>query len=251
MSATTTMLSGANEQQRRRVVPGVHRPVYRVAKRAMDIALTLVLVVPLLILLPFVALAIKLDSPGPVFFRQTRLRGRRVVEDGETVWVVEPFTFWKLRTMFVTADSAQHRDYMSAYITGDRSYFASSSAWRNPGDSYRLTHDPRVTRVGAFLRKWSLDEVPQLWNVLRGDMSLVGPRPPIEYEVELYDDRAYGRFAAPGGVTGWAQVKGRCTVDFDEQVQLDLEYIDRQSMWFDLKVLARTIPVVLLRRGAG
>jgi lipopolysaccharide/colanic/teichoic acid biosynthesis glycosyltransferase len=245
------MLSGADGQLDGRVVPGASRRGYYVAKRVIDIAVALVLFVPLVVLLPFVALGIKLDSPGPVFYRQTRLRGRRVLEGGVPVWVVQPFTFWKLRTMVVTADTAQHRDYMAAYITGDQSYFASSSAWRNPGDSYRLSHDPRVTRAGAFLRKWSLDEVPQLWNVLKGDMSLVGPRPPIAYEVELYDDRAFGRFAAPGGVTGWAQVKGRCTVDFDEQVELDLEYIERQSVWFDVKVLARTLPVVLLRKGAG
>jgi lipopolysaccharide/colanic/teichoic acid biosynthesis glycosyltransferase len=245
------MLFGANRQQETRVVPGQDRRAYYASKRAIDITATLVLLAPLLVLLPFVALAIKLDSRGPVFFRQMRLRGRRVMEGGVPVWVVEPFTFWKLRTMVVTADSAQHRDYMAAYITGDQSYFASSSAWRNPGDSYRLSHDPRVTRVGRYLRQWSLDEVPQLWNVLKGEMSLVGPRPPIAYEVELYDDRAYGRFAAPGGVTGWAQVKGRCTVDFEEQVQLDLDYIDQQSVWFDLKVLARTLPVVLLRKGAG
>jgi lipopolysaccharide/colanic/teichoic acid biosynthesis glycosyltransferase len=233
------------------VVPGTNRRLYYATKRAIDIVMALVLIVVLLLLLPFVALAIKLDSSGPVFFRQTRLRGRRKVENGKYVWVIEPFTFWKLRTMVATADSAQHRDYMAAYIRGDDSFFASSSGWRGPGDSYRMTDDPRVTRVGALLRALSLDEAPQLWNVLKGEMSFVGPRPPIAYEVELYDDRAYRRFAAPGGITGWAQVKGRCTVGFEEQVQLDLEYIDRQSIWFDLKVLLRTPFVVLSRKGAG
>jgi lipopolysaccharide/colanic/teichoic acid biosynthesis glycosyltransferase len=224
---------------------------YVALKRAIDVLLVLLVLVPLLVLLPIVALAIKLDSRGPVFFQQRRMRGRRVVENGRAEWVVEPFTMWKFRSMFVSADTTQHRDYMTAYICGDDEYFRSSNGERREGDSYRPPRDPRVTRVGAVLRVLSIDELPQLWNVLMGQMSLVGPRPPMPYEVELYNERDFGRLAAPGGITGWAQVKGRCTVGFEEMVDLDLDYVGRRSVRFDLGVLLRTVPVVLSRRGAG
>ena len=108
-----------------------------------------------------------------------------------------------------------------------------------------------MTRCGSVLRKLSLDELPQLWNVLKGDMSIVGPRPPMEYEAQLYSEHDFGRLATPGGLTGWAQVKGRCTVGFREMVDLDLDYIARQSVWFDVKIIARTVPVVLGGKGAG
>jgi lipopolysaccharide/colanic/teichoic acid biosynthesis glycosyltransferase len=224
---------------------------YYVAKRALDIvlaSLALVVAAPLLLL---IAVAIKLDSSGPVIFRQQRLRGRRVLDNGEYRWEVRPFTLYKLRTMVADADTAAHQVYMTAYIEGDDTHFAANRRGRQPGDSYRPESDPRVTRCGALLRKLSLDEVPQLWNVLIGNMSLVGPRPPMPYEAELYSERDLGRLATPGGLTGWAQVKGRCTVGFREMVDLDVEYITRQSIWFDVKIIARTFPVVLGRKGAG
>jgi lipopolysaccharide/colanic/teichoic acid biosynthesis glycosyltransferase len=115
---------------------------------------------------------------------------------------------------------------------------------------FKLARDPRVTRLGRFLRRSSLDELPQLLNVLKGDMSLVGPRPPLAYEVELYSPRDYARLATPQGITGWAQVKGRCSVGFEDLVQRDLEYLDRQSFGFDLKVMFLTVPAVLSRKGA-
>jgi lipopolysaccharide/colanic/teichoic acid biosynthesis glycosyltransferase len=224
---------------------------YYVAKRTLDVLgamIALILVLPFLL---FVAIRIKFDSPGPVIFRQERVRGRRVYHFGEACWELRTFTLYKLRTMVAGADPAPHREYMTAYIHGDDSHFAANRRDRKPGDSYRPEVDPRVTRFGARLRRLSLDELPQLWNVLKGDMSLVGPRPPMPYETELYSARDLTRLATPGGLTGWAQVNGRCTVGFEAMVDLDLEYLTRQSVWFDLKILLRTVPVVLGRKGAG
>jgi lipopolysaccharide/colanic/teichoic acid biosynthesis glycosyltransferase len=248
VSATT--LQRVQEHRVVAVQPDTDRRYYAL-KRVVDVMVVLVVLVPFLVLLPIVALAIKLDSRGPVFFRQRRMRGRRVVENGRTVWVIEPFTMWKFRSMVESAETMQHRDYMTAYISGDEQYFVSNNGGRRTGDSYRPPRDPRITRVGAVLRMLSIDELPQFWNVLTGQMSLVGPRPPMPYEVELYSARDHGRLAAPGGITGWAQVRGRCTVAFEEMVDLDLDYVARRSVWFDLSVLLRTVPVVLSRRGAG
>lgn len=240
-----------------RALPGVvddHRArsrFYYVSKRLLDVTIAVVAGVLVLPFVPFVALAIKLDSPGPVLFRQQRMRGRRVRRGDRDAWEVVPFSLLKFRTMHVDADAEAHRAYMTAYIVGDEEYLATLRSGRRPGDSYRPESDPRITRVGAVLRKLSIDEIPQLWNVLRGEMSIVGPRPPVPYEVELYDERALGRMAAPAGITGLAQVRGRCTVGFDEMVDLDLEYIARRSILADLKILLLTIPVVLSRKGAG
>jgi lipopolysaccharide/colanic/teichoic acid biosynthesis glycosyltransferase len=224
---------------------------YHAAKRLTDITLASIAILlfgPLLLLM---AVAIKLDSPGPIIFKQQRLRGRRIVTNGHATWMVTLFTLYKFRTMVADADPSSHRAYMAAYISGDEEHFASSRVGRKPGDSYRPLNDPRFTRVGATLRKLSIDELPQLWNVLRGEMSLVGPRPPMPYEADLYEERHFQRLAAHCGITGWAQVRGRCTVGFEDMVRLDLEYIARRSVWFDLRILLLTVPVVLSRKGAG
>jgi lipopolysaccharide/colanic/teichoic acid biosynthesis glycosyltransferase len=191
------------------------------------------------------------DSPGRVIFAQKRLGGRRTRKDGKWVWEVKPFTLYKFRSMHTDADVVPHRTYMTAYLMGDESELSLLRPGRVDGDSYRPSSDPRVTRVGAVLRELSLDELPQLWNVVLGHMSLVGPRPPLTYEYEMYEERHRGRLSGLPGITGWAQVRGRCTIRFEETVRLDLEYISRRSIWFDVKILLLTVPVVFSRKGAG
>ena len=190
----------------------------------------------LLVLVPVLAvaaIAVRLSSPGPVLFRQRRL-GRHM----------QPFTVLKFRTMRADADSALHRDYV-------RSLIGTQPPENAPDNLYKLVIDPRVTRVGRFLRSWSLDEVPQLWNVLRGEMSLVGPRPVIEYEVEQYPDWYLRRFAVKPGLTGLWQVSGRNEKTYEEMVRYDIEYAERRSLWMDLRILARTALVVMRRQGVA
>ena len=202
----------------------------RIVKRASDIfvsTVALVLLSPLWILM---ALLIKLDSRGPVLYRQ-----ERVGMDGRI------FLFLKFRTMRAGADDREHREYQRRYIEGRPD--------TNMGDSrrpvYKLHDDPRVTRTGRWLRRTSLDELPQLLNVLRGDMSLVGPRPPIPYEVEAYELWHRKRLDMKPGMTGLWQVSGRNRLSFDEMVRLDLFYIENWSLWLDLKIMLRTLPVLL------
>jgi exopolysaccharide biosynthesis polyprenyl glycosylphosphotransferase len=206
----------------------------RGTKRLSDLliaSLTLALFSPFWLLL---ALLIKLDSRGPVFYAQ-----ERVGMDGRI------FVVYKFRTMRVNANSEIHRDYQRKFIAGD--------AEANVGDAdkpaYKLRDDPRITRVGRLLRRFSLDEVPQLLNVLRGDMSIVGPRPPIPYEVEAYELRHRKRLDMKPGVTGLWQVSGRNRLPFEEMVKLDLFYIENWSLLFDVKIILRTVMVML--RGDG
>ncbi len=201
-----------------------------VAKRGFDIASA---ALALLLFSPFwlvIALLIRLDSRGPVFYRQ-----ERVGMDGRI------FLFLKFRTMRAGADDAAHREYQRKLIAG-----ASDT---NLGDEtrpvYKLRDDPRVTGVGRVLRRLSLDELPQLLNVLRGDMSVVGPRPPIPYEVEAYELWHRKRLDMKPGLTGLWQVSGRNRLSFDEMVKLDLFYIENWSFLLDLKIILRTLPVML------
>ncbi len=238
---------------RRRAVAAVdHEPPgpYYAAKRAIDMVLAVVLGVLALPILGIAAVAIKLDSAGPVIYAQERLRSVRVRYGSQWRWEIEPFTCYKLRTMELGAAPGLHQEYMEAYIVGNEGRLGELRG-DGGGDSYKLVNDPRITRVGRLLRTLSLDELPQLWNVLRGEMSLVGPRPPIPYEVELYEARHLARLASPTGLTGWWQVKGRCATGFEDMVDLDLDYIGRRSIWFDLWILVLTIPAVLSQRGAG
>ena len=223
---------------------------YYASKRVMDTVLAIcfgILALPLLIAVP---LAIRFDSPGPILFKQTRVGSRRVPTPEGFRWETYPFQLIKFRTMDYKADQATHRDYIAGYIHGNHEERAASTVLTEEG-SYKPVNDPRITRLGRFIRMFSIDELPQLWNILRGDMSLVGPRPPIDYEVELYEDRHLQRFATPQGLTGGWQVRGRATTGFDEMVADDLDYISRQGVSFDLWILLRTVPAVILRDGAG
>jgi exopolysaccharide biosynthesis polyprenyl glycosylphosphotransferase len=206
----------------------------RLLKRTSDIAISavaLVLAAPLWLL---IALLIKLDSRGPVFYLQ-----ERVGMDGRM------FLCYKFRTMHPGADSNVHREYQKQFIAG--------SAEANLGDGdqpvYKFRSDARVTRVGRWLRRASLDEVPQLFNVLRGDMSVVGPRPPIPYEVEDYELWHRKRLDMKPGLTGLWQVSGRNRIPFEEMVKLDLFYIENWSLLLDLKIIMRTALVII--RGDG
>ncbi len=205
-----------------------------VACRALDIVVAVVLLVITSPLLVAIAVAIRLDSPGRAVFRQ-----RRVGRD------LHPFTVNKFRTMYADVGHESHRAFVLKLITGERP---------DPGTDrpfFKMSADRRVTRIGRFLRTSSLDELPQLWNVLRGEMSLVGPRPPIEYEVEHYPPDWFARFAVKPGITGLWQVSGRSELTLSEMIALDVQYVNERSLWLHVKILARTVPVVLSRRGAA
>ncbi len=200
-------------------------------KRALDITsatLLLVLLIPLMIT---VALLVRLSSPGPILFRQ-----ERVGRDGKRFW------FYKFRTMYSGADESPHRTYYQQLVKGTAQPMSGV---------FKLEDDPRITRIGRILRRYSLDEFPQLLNVLRGDMSLVGPRPPIPYEADLYGSREFYRLSVKPGLTGLWQVSGRCTLNFQEMIELDLTYVNEWSLLSDLAILLRTPWAVISGTGAS
>jgi lipopolysaccharide/colanic/teichoic acid biosynthesis glycosyltransferase len=205
-----------------------------VACRALDILLSAAALAVLTPLLIAIAVGVRLDSSGPVIFRQRRLGHR-----------LRPFTVNKFRTMRHGADHERHRAFVLTLMAGHEP----PSGRRGP--RFKLSDDDRVTRFGAILRRTSLDELPQLWNVLRGEMSMVGPRPTIPYEVEHFPSDWFIRFGVKPGITGLWQVSGRCELTYAEMVQLDGEYVDRRSLWLNLWILICTVPVVLSTRGAG
>lgn len=194
-------------------------------KRMLDIfvaLLTLTIWAPFLLL---VIVLIKIEDRGPIFFRQKRigLRG-------------QPFGMWKFRSMVMNADKIKDTLLQQNEMAG--------------GVTFKMKNDPRVTRIGKWIRKFSVDEVPQLWNVLVGDMSVVGPRPPVPREVAQYSPEDRQRLLAKPGLTCVWQVSGRSNIDFAGQVRLDLQYIRSQSFWMDVKLLLKTIPAVLIGDGA-
>jgi lipopolysaccharide/colanic/teichoic acid biosynthesis glycosyltransferase len=203
--------------------PEIHPSVNSKAKRCIDIIGALVgLMLTAAVFLP-IAIALYLDNPGPILYRQLRcgFRGK-------------PFHIWKFRSMVVNAEQLQH-----------------TIANQANGCIFKNEHDPRVTRVGHFLRRTSLDELPQFWNVLMGNMSLVGTRPPTAREVERYNARHWQRLEVKPGITGEWQVNGRSKVlDFENIVSLDLRYLQRWSIAYDLKLILKTIQVVIHRDGA-
>lgn len=216
----------------------VHRrSASRAVKRAMDVAGSAVLLVLLLPVLAIIAAAIKLTSKGPVLFGQERMGqfGAR-------------FRFLKFRSMYLNNAPKIHQEYVKEFIAGKET--AKQPDSKAPV-VYKITNDPRVTPVGRFLRKSSLDELPQLWNVLVGEMSLVGPRPPVPYEYEMYEHWHRRRvLEVQPGITGLWQVSGRSRTTFDEMVRLDLRYCKTWSLWLDLKILLATPKAVLSSSGA-
>jgi len=207
-----------------------------IACRGLDLAVAGAAVVVLGLPLLVIAIAIRLDSRGRALFRQERLGH-----------AMRPFVVNKFRTMRTDTNPAEHREFVQRLIAGE----AERHQGARNAELFKLASDERVTRVGRFLRRTSLDELPQLFNVLRGEMSLVGPRPPLDYEVDCYPERAFGRFAVKPGITGWWQVCGRSELTFDEMIDLDLEYIEQRSFWFNVRILLRTVPVVLGGKGAA
>jgi lipopolysaccharide/colanic/teichoic acid biosynthesis glycosyltransferase len=214
---------------------GARRTIHDASKRALDVMASLTLIVALSPLLLLIAALVKFRSRGPIFFRQVRV--------GQ---MMKPFTMLKFRTMRVDADHALHQEFVTNLI---KSAGASDGSANN--GLFKMTNDPRVTPVGQVLRRTSLDELPQLWNVLRGEMSLVGPRPPLHYEVQQYQSWHRRRvMEAKPGLTGLWQVAGRSRTTFDEMVRLDLRYARTRSFWTDLKILLATPLAVISGKGA-
>jgi lipopolysaccharide/colanic/teichoic acid biosynthesis glycosyltransferase len=202
-------------------------------KRAIDVLFALAVIVLGLPFYGLIAALIKLTSEGPVLFMQ-----ERVGKNGRV------FKFYKFRTMLVDNNDAEHRNFAEDFIKG-RLMNESGEGKR----VFKLQNDPRVTSIGRFLRRSSLDELPQVINVLRGEMTLVGPRPPLSYELAHYKEWHRGRLVVRPGLTGLWQVSGRSTVPFDEMVMLDLYYIEDWSLALDVKIILRTIPVMLFGFG--
>jgi len=201
-----------------------------IARRAVDLSVVVVALLVLMIPMLVIAMAIRWSSPGPAFYRQQRIgRGGR------------PFTMYKFRTMRVGGSDAQHRELIARELRGEDT---------SVNGSWKIDCDPRVTRVGAFLRRTSIDELPQLINVLRGQMSLVGPRPCLDWEAEMFPARFAERFDVPPGLTGLWQVSGRSTMGTLEMLELDLAYVRGWSFWNDLGILLRTVPALLRGQGA-
>jgi lipopolysaccharide/colanic/teichoic acid biosynthesis glycosyltransferase len=203
---------------------GIRKP-----KRALDLVVAGLLLVATSPLLGVVYLLVRMSSPGPALFRQTRLgRGGK------------PFDLLKFRTMYVHSDETPHREYVRRLLAG---------VAEPHGGLYKLAADERVTRVGALLRRLSIDELPQLINVLRGEMSLVGPRPALPWEAAMFPAWAAPRSWVPPGLTGLWQVSGRNELTMLEGLRLDVEYVARQSLRVDLAILVRTVPTVLAAKG--
>jgi lipopolysaccharide/colanic/teichoic acid biosynthesis glycosyltransferase len=197
------------------------------AKRVMDISLSLVMIIILAPLLLFLWGLVRSTSAGPAFFRQERVGRDR-----------SPFTMLKLRTMYVDNDDRMHRNYVTHLLSADQPAAAGQDGL------FKLDPDPRVTRLGAWLRRTSLDELPQLFNVLNGEMSLVGPRPVLPWEAQLFEHRYQRRFLVKPGITGLWQVSGRSRLSMRQALELDIEYVARNSFRLDLSIILRTVPAI-------
>ncbi len=221
------------------------RAPYLALKRMLDVLVASFLIVSLAPLFALISIAIVLDSPGPIIFKQPRVGCRWRRGKGSATWERSLFHLYKFRSMVADADEAEHLAHVTALVA-------------NPGagehepaiSSFKLVGDPRITRVGKVLRRTSLDELAQLVNVVRGEMSLVGPRPLPPYEVELHEDRDATRLTTWPGMTGLWQVRRQSAGSYEDMLSLDREYVRCQSLRLDLKILFSTFPAVLRGRGA-
>ncbi len=207
---------------------------YRPVKRALDIVVALGLIVFFAPLMLLISIGIRISSPGPILYRQIRIG-----KDGK------PFRMLKFRSMQVRNNPDLHKEYVQMLIQQNTEPRALGKT------SVKMIGDSRITGVGKYLRKFSLDELPQFFNVLKGEMSLVGPRPPLPYEYEVYQDWHKQRLNVSPGITGLWQVRAHNTVAFDDMVRLDIEYMQTMNLWLDLKIMALT-PIEMIRgKGAG
>jgi lipopolysaccharide/colanic/teichoic acid biosynthesis glycosyltransferase len=219
-----------------------YRPLYFLSKRLMDIVLSMVVLIGCSPVLLLIIILIKLDSPGPVIFVQHRVGATPEIRGKRIRWMLCSFPFFKFRSMVENADPSWHQSLVREFCLG--------ASEKSGLGKQSKAHDTRVTRLGRILRKTSLDELPQLVNVLAGQMSLIGPRPVPLYEVALYKESHFKRLAATPGITGLWQANGRCRAPFQEMVRMDIHYAQNASLWLDLKILFLTIPAVLFARGA-
>ncbi|MBC8181343.1 exopolysaccharide biosynthesis polyprenyl glycosylphosphotransferase [candidate division KSB1 bacterium] len=216
--------------------PNFSKITFKFIKRALDFLLSLCVLIMISPILFITGLIIKLTSPGPILFTQTRVgyKGRK-------------FKFLKFRSMRVDSDNSIHKDYMEKLIRGETDKINNGSE-NDP--QFKIKDDPRITSIGKLIRKTSIDELPQLWNVLVGDLSLVGPRPPIPYEVKVYDNWHYRRVLdVKPGVTGLWQVSGRNKTTFNDMVRLDIQYLENWSLLLDFKILFKTVRAVFHAEG--
>ncbi len=227
MTSRATQPPPARPRTRKHTVP------WR-GKRPFDLVIAMICLIILMPLLVVTGVAVRLTTPGPVLFRQTRLglHGRR-------------FVLYKFRTMYDGCPDELHRRYVRQLLT------VGAAPAAGVGGRYKLEADPRITRVGWMLRLTSIDELPQLLNVIRGEMSLVGPRPALPWEAEMFADGHRQRFLVPPGITGLWQVSGRSQLTMKQALDLDVDYVRRQSFALDLAIVLRTVPAVLSTRGAG
>jgi lipopolysaccharide/colanic/teichoic acid biosynthesis glycosyltransferase len=226
--------------------------VYLSLKRLFDVVISIIFLLILSPVMLLIAIGIKLDSKGPVIFSQIRIGSKPRWLDGKLIFDLCPFAVYKFRTMYCDASEDNHREFIQAFIRNDQSGMKELQTNSNDCSSaYKLSDDPRVTGFGKLLRKSSLDELPQFWNILKNDMSLVGPRPALPYEVKMYQDWHYERLQAKPGLTGLWQVTARSSVEFDDMVKLDIQYVKERSLLKDLWIILKTPFVVISGKGAA
>jgi lipopolysaccharide/colanic/teichoic acid biosynthesis glycosyltransferase len=227
----------AHELTQERAARGVRVPSwwYDPSKRVLDVCVALVVLVVFAPLWLAIALAVRLSSPGPVLFRRDDVVGK----DGRT------FTIFKFRTMYDQCDQTPHLQALARFVAGE-----ASTVGEDRAAVFKVVNDERVTSVGRWLRRSGLDEIPQFLNVLRGEMSIVGPRPSIETECAAYTDQQRRRLSVRPGITGLYQTTARGRAPLSEMIRIDLEYIDRRSLWLDVTIMVRTVPVMLTGRGS-